>query len=84
MKYYITKYMGPKLVFPSILVVKGVSSPLSFFLSASTAVTYFFIAPTYTTTIITLEPWAFHAEFQHFMLRFNKISELCDITERRR
>jgi hypothetical protein len=63
-------------LFPPILVVNWVSSSLSFFLSASTAVIYFFTAPTYTTTIITLEPCALNAEFQHFILRFNKISFL--------
>jgi hypothetical protein len=35
---------------------------------ASTAATYIFIAPTYTSTIITLEPCALNAEFQHFIL----------------
>ncbi len=35
-------------------------------------------APTCTTTIITLEPCgALNAEFQHFILRFNKTSLLC-------
>jgi hypothetical protein len=47
------------------------------FVSASTAATYIFTAPTCRTTIITLEPCALNAEFQHFMLRFNKISLLC-------
>jgi hypothetical protein len=54
-----------------------VSSPLSFFLSASTTAAYIFTAPTRTTTIISLEPRALNVEFQHFMLRFNKISLLC-------
>jgi hypothetical protein len=57
-----------KLRKPSILVVNWVSSCLSFFLSASTAVTYIFTAPARTTTIITLEPCALNAEFQHFVL----------------
>jgi hypothetical protein len=35
---------------------------------------YLFTAPTCTTTIITLKPCALNAEFQHFILRFNKIS----------
>jgi hypothetical protein len=45
-----------------------VSSPaLSFFLSASiAAATYIFAAPTCTTTIISLDPCALNAEFQHF------------------
>jgi hypothetical protein len=47
--------------------------------SASTAATYIFTAPTCTTTIITLEPCALNAEFQHFILRFNKISLLLPI-----
>jgi hypothetical protein len=57
---------------------------LSFFfsLSASTAAaaTKIFTAPTFTATIISLEPCALNAEiheFQHFILRFNKISFLC-------
>ncbi len=50
---------------------------LSCFLSASIAATYIFSAPSCTTTIITLEPCALNAKFQHFILRFNKISLLC-------
>ncbi len=38
---------------------------------------YIFTAPTSTTIIVTLEPCALNAEFQHFILRFNKISLLC-------
>jgi len=64
-------------VFPPILVVNSVSSPLSIFLSASSAGTYISTALTYTTTIIPLEPCALNTEFQHFMLRFDKISLLC-------
>jgi hypothetical protein len=60
-------------------MVNWVSSPLSFFLSASTAPTYIFTAPTCTTAIITLEPCALNAEFQHFILRFNKISFTLEI-----
>jgi hypothetical protein len=45
-------------------------------MSACTAATYIFTAPT-CTTIITLEPCALNAEFQHFIPRFNKISLLC-------
>jgi len=58
-------------------MVNWVSSPLSFFLSTSTAATNIFTAPTCTTTIVTLKPRALNAEFQHFILRFNKISLLC-------
>jgi hypothetical protein len=46
------------------VVDNWVSTCLSFFLSASTAATYIFVAPTYTATIITLEPCALTAEFQ--------------------
>jgi hypothetical protein len=53
---------------------------LSFiFLSTSTTATYIFTAP---TTVLTLKPCALNAEFQHFILRFNKISLLCDTTQR--
>jgi hypothetical protein len=58
-------------------VVNWVSSPLSFLWSTSTAATYIFTAPTCRTTIITLERCALNDEFQHFMLRCNKISLLC-------
>jgi hypothetical protein len=70
--------LGHKLVFPPFLVVYWVSSPLSFFLSASTAARYIFTAPTCTTTIIILELCALNAEFQHFILRFNKKFLLCE------
>jgi hypothetical protein len=39
--------------------------------------TYIFTALTCTTTIISLKPCAWNAEFQHFIMRFNKISLLC-------
>jgi len=58
--------------------------PLSLFLSASRAATYIFVAPIYTTTIITLEPCALNAEFQHFIPIFNKISLLCGPHSKRR
>jgi hypothetical protein len=35
---------------------------------------YIFTTPTYTTTIITFEPYALIVEFQHLIVRFNKIS----------
>ncbi len=41
---------------------------------SSAAATYIFTAPTCTTTIIALEPCALYAKFEHFILRFNKIS----------
>jgi hypothetical protein len=59
---------------PPISVVNWVSSYLSFFLSACTAATYIFTAPTCTSNVITLEPCALNAEFQHFITRFNKIA----------
>jgi hypothetical protein len=34
---------------------------------------YIFASPTFTTTIISLEHCALNAEFQHFILRFNKM-----------
>jgi len=57
-----------KLRNQSILVVNLVSSCLSFFLSASTAATYIFTAPKCTTIIVSLEPCALNAEFQHLIL----------------
>jgi hypothetical protein len=59
------------------LVVNWVSSPISFFLRASPAATYVFTDRTCTPVIITLEPYAWNAEFQHFILKFNQISLLC-------
>ncbi len=48
----------------------------SFFLSASTLPTYIFIVPTCIASMIPLGPYALNAEFQHFILRYNKISLL--------
>jgi hypothetical protein len=67
-----------KLRKPSILVGNWVSSCLSFFLSASTAAAYIFTAPNCITTLISLGPCALNAEFQHFILRFSKMSLLCE------
>jgi hypothetical protein len=47
---------------------------LFFFPSTSAVAAYIFTPPTYTTIIITFEPCALNVEFQHFILRFNKIS----------
>ncbi len=47
--------------------VNQVSSCLSFFLSASTAATYIFTAPTCTVTITTLDSSALNAEFKSIM-----------------
>jgi hypothetical protein len=76
-KKYTSIQQGMKLRKPSILVVNWVSSCLSFFLSTSTAATYIFTAPNCTTTIICLNPCALNAEYQHFILRFIKMSLLC-------
>jgi len=65
---YISIQQGMKLRNQSILVVNLVSSCLSFFLSASTAATYIFTAPKCTTIIVSLEPCALNAEFQHLIL----------------
>jgi hypothetical protein len=75
-KFYKRKLLGPKLVFPPIWVINRVSSCISLFLSVYTAVTYIFTTPTCTTTVITLEPCALNAEFQHFILKFNNFITL--------
>jgi hypothetical protein len=67
-KKYISIQGGMKLRKPSILVINGVSSCLSFFPSASTTATYIFTAFNCTTTIISLEPRALTAELQQFTL----------------
>ncbi len=76
-KKYISIQRGMELRKPSILVVNCVSSCLTFFLSTSTSATYIFTAPNCTTTIIILEPCALNAEYEHFILRFIKMSLLC-------
>jgi hypothetical protein len=48
-----------------------------FFLSITTIVTCVFINPIGIITIIILKPCALNVEFQHFILRFNKIPLLC-------
>jgi hypothetical protein len=82
-KKYIRIWLGMKLRKQSILVVNWVSSCLSFFLSASAAATYIFTALNSTTTIISLEPCALNAEYQHFILRFIKMSLLCGYHSKR-
>ncbi len=52
----------------SVFVVNWVSPCLPFFFSASIT--------TCKATIISLEPCALNADFQHFILKFNKISLL--------
>jgi len=79
---YISIQLRMKLKKWSIFMINWVSSCLSFFLSACTAATYFFFAPTCTSTMITLKPWALHDEIQHFILRFNKFHYIPDTTER--
>ncbi len=54
----------------------------TFSLSACTAATYIFTAPTCTTTIISLEPCALNAEFQHFIPRVDNFPYFVDTTER--
>jgi hypothetical protein len=81
-KKYISIQGGMKLRKPSILVVNRVSSCLSFFLSAPTAATYIFPARNCLTIVISLEPCALNAEFQHFILRFIKMFFLADTIER--
>jgi hypothetical protein len=61
-----------KLIKPSILVIHWVWSCLSFIVSASTAATHIFTVPNCTIIIIGLVPCAVNAEFQYFILRFNK------------
>jgi hypothetical protein len=79
-KFYKAKWLRLKLVFPPILVVNWVSSCLSFFLERLHCLLHdIFNAPTWTTTIIILKPCALYAEFQHFILRFSKISLLLQI-----
>ncbi len=56
---------------------------LSFFFSASTVATYIFTALIWKATIISLEPCALNANFQHFIPRSNKHFLLYDILERR-
>jgi hypothetical protein len=64
------------------LVVSWVSS-LPFLFASTTAATYIFTTLTCTTSIITLEPCALNAKFQHFILRFNqKFPYFADTTER--
>jgi predicted naringenin-chalcone synthase len=61
---------------PQFFVVNWVSPCLSFFFGASTVAAYIFSAPTCNAIIISLEPCALNADFQHFISRFNKISLL--------
>jgi hypothetical protein len=65
----------------SIYMINWVFTLFSNFLNAFTTATYIFIAPTCTTTIITLEPYALNVEFQHFIPIFNKISSFCGYSE---
>jgi len=61
------------------------SSPcLSYLFNASSVAANIFTAPTCKATIINLEPCPLNAEFQHFILRFNKISLLYGYPQRKR
>ncbi len=62
--------------------MKWVSPCLSFFFSASTVAAYIFTAPT-CKAIISLEPCALNADFQHFIPRFNKICLLWWIPQKK-
>jgi hypothetical protein len=62
-------------------MVNWVSSCLFFPFSRAPA-TYIFTAPTYTTTTNIPETYALNAEFQHFIVTFNKIPYFGDTTER--
>jgi hypothetical protein len=83
-KFYTAKQLGPKLVFPPILVVNWVSSCLSFFLSAFTAATYIFTAP---VQLLSLVSYLVHgnAEFQHFISYWDliKFPYFADTAEKR-
>jgi hypothetical protein len=61
---------------------RNFDSKFPFSLSASSPATYIFTAPTCKTTRMTLEPCALNAEFQHFILRFNKIPNFANTTKR--
>jgi len=64
-------------------MVNWTSPCLCSFFSASSVAVNIFSAPTCKATIINLEPCALNAEFQHFILRFNKISLLYGYPQRR-
>jgi hypothetical protein len=51
--------------------------PSYFFSQRLHYTTYIFTVPICTITLISLKPCALIAEFQHFILKFNKISLLC-------
>jgi hypothetical protein len=74
MKILQIKISGTQISFSTNFGGNWVSSCLSFFLSASSAARYIFTSPSCTTTIISLDPCALNIKFQHFILRFNKIS----------
>jgi hypothetical protein len=81
-KKYVNVHQRIKLRKPSIFVVNRVSSCLSFFLSACTAVTYIFTATTCTATIISFEPSALNAEFQQFIPNLIKFPYFTDTIKR--
>jgi hypothetical protein len=76
------KIMGPKTSFPTNIGGKLRFILSFFFLSTSIVAAYISTTPKSRTTIITLEPCALNARFQHFILRLNKISLLCGYHKR--
>jgi len=78
-KKYTFKGVGKgELRKPYISLIKWISPCFSFFLNTSIVVTNIFIIHTYTTTIITLKPYALNVKFWHFIPIFNKISSFMD------
>jgi len=76
--FYKNEITGTQTSFPTNIGAKLSFVPSFLFPERlQSAATYLFTAPTCTTTIITLQPCALNAEFQHFILRFNKIFLLC-------
>jgi hypothetical protein len=64
MKFYKNEITGTQTSF--FTNIAGKRSFVPSFLSASSAATYLFTAPTWRTTIVTLQPCALNAEFQAF------------------
>ncbi len=72
-----THYWKSAYFHPNIQLLHPLFIPSFLFLNASTPATDIFTAPTCTTTIITLQPCALNAEFQHVISRFDQVSLLC-------
>jgi hypothetical protein len=45
--------------------------------------TYIFTILTYTSTIITLKPYALNAKIHHFILKFNQKNLFCEYLEKK-